>query len=557
MASPAQIIRHKFLNTFFSRHSIWFLCIFTVLTITWFRTVYTPHSIYYFISDTLLNGLWVVSGALSLLGLYDVLQNRHSILRNYPIMGHFRFLFEDIRPEIRQYFIEADQDALPFSRMQRSLVYQRAKNENADKPFGSIIDVYQEDYRFIVHSISPCPPADPKSFRIQIGNTQCLQPYSASIMNISAMSFGSLSANAIRALNKGAQLGGFYHDTGEGSLSPYHLENGGDIVWQIASGYFGCRTLDGKFDEQKFAKQSQLPQIKMIELKLSQGAKPGHGGILPKHKITAEIAEIRVVSRDHDCISPAKHSSFSTPIEMMHFLQKLRTLSGGKPVGFKLCIGQPWQFMSIVKAMLETKIVPDFIVVDGSEGGTGAAPIEFSDYIGTPLREGLRFVHNTLVGAGLRDQVKIGASGKIISAFDIASTFALGADWVNSARGFMFAVGCIQAQSCHTNQCPVGVATQDKDRQKALHVPTKAERVFNFHKNTLHALSEMIAAAGLRHPSDIKAHHLAQRINDREIKNYAQLHFFLKEGELLQSELKNDDDNFYYRMWNMADANHF
>ncbi|EZI55066.1 conserved region in glutamate synthase family protein [Acinetobacter baumannii 25442_7] len=557
MASPAQIIRHKFLNTFFSRHSIWFLCIFTVLTITWFRTVYTPHSIYYFISDTLLNGLWVVSGALSLLGLYDVLQNRHSILRNYPIMGHFRFLFEDIRPEIRQYFIEADQDALPFSRMQRSLVYQRAKNENADKPFGSIIDVYQEDYRFIVHSISPCPPADPKSFRIQIGNTQCLQPYSASIMNISAMSFGSLSANAIRALNKGAQLGGFYHDTCEGSLSPYHLENGGDIVWQIASGYFGCRTLDGKFDEQKFAKQSQLPQIKMIELKLSQGAKPGHGGILPKHKITAEIAEIRGVSRDHDCISPAKHSSFSTPIEMMHFLQKLRTLSGGKPVGFKLCIGQPWQFMSIVKAMLETKIVPDFIVVDGSEGGTGAAPIEFSDYIGTPLREGLRFVHNTLVGAGLRDQVKIGASGKIISAFDIASTFALGADWVNSARGFMFAVGCIQAQSCHTNQCPVGVATQDKDRQKALHVPTKAERVFNFHKNTLHALSEMIAAAGLRHPSDIKAHHLAQRINDREIKNYAQLHFFLKEGELLQSELKNDDDNFYYRMWNMADANHF
>ncbi|EPU7284251.1 FMN-binding glutamate synthase family protein [Acinetobacter baumannii] len=557
MASPAQIIRHKFLNTFFSRHSIWFLCIFTVLTITWFRTVYTPHSIYYFISDTLLNGLWVVSGALSLLGLYDVLQNRHSILRNYPIMGHFRFLFEDIRPEIRQYFIEADQDALPFSRMQRSLVYQRAKNENADKPFGSIIDVYQEDYRFIVHSISPCPPADPKSFRIQIGNTQCLQPYSASIMNISAMSFGSLSANAIRALNKGAQLGGFYHDTGEGNLSPYHLENGGDIVWQIASGYFGCRTLDGKFDEQKFAKQSQLPQIKMIELKLSQGAKPGHGGILPKHKITAEIAEIRGVSRDHDCISPAKHSSFSTPIEMMHFLQKLRTLSGGKPVGFKLCIGQPWQFMSIVKAMLETKIVPDFIVVDGSEGGTGAAPIEFSDYIGTPLREGLRFVHNTLVGAGLRDQVKIGASGKIISAFDIASTFALGADWVNSARGFMFAVGCIQAQSCHTNQCPVGVATQDKDRQKALHVPTKAERVFNFHKNTLHALSEMIAAAGLRHPSDIKAHHLAQRINDREIKNYAQLHFFLKEGELLQSELKNDDDNFYYRMWNMADANHF
>lgn len=556
MASPAQAIRHKLLNTFFSRHSVWFLCIFTALTITWFRTIYTPHTIYYFISDTLLNTLWLVTSLLSLLGLHDLLQKKHAILRNYPILGHFRFIFEDVRPEIRQYFIESDQDALPFSRMQRSLVYQRAKNENADKPFGSIIDVYEPNYRFIVHSISPCPPADPSTFRVQIGNSQCSQPYSASIMNISAMSFGSLSANAIRALNKGAHLGNFYHDTGEGSLSPYHLENGGDIVWQIASGYFGCRTADGLFDPEKFRQQAQNPKIKMIELKLSQGAKPGHGGILPKHKITQEIAEIRGVSRDQDCISPAKHPSFNTPIEMMFFIQKLRELSGGKPVGFKLCIGQPWQFMSIVKAMLETKIIPDFIVVDGSEGGTGAAPIEFSDYIGTPLREGLRFVHNTLIGAGLRQQIKIGASGKMISAFDIASTFALGADWVNSARGFMFAVGCIQAQSCHTNQCPVGVATQDQDRQKAIDVPTKAERVFNFHKNTLHALSEMIAAAGLKHPSDIKAHHLAQRMNDREIKNYAQIHFFLKENELLQNDLK-DEENFYYRMWKLADANTF
>ena len=556
MASPAQAIRHKLLNTFFSRHSVWFVCILITLTISWFKVIYTPHSIYYFISDTLLNGLWLVTSLLSVLGLYDLLQKKHAILRNYPILGHFRFIFEDVRPEIRQYFIEADQDALPFSRMQRSLVYQRAKNENADKPFGSIIDVYQANYRFIVHSMTPCPPADPSTFRVLIGNAQCSQPYSASIMNISAMSFGSLSANAIRALNKGAQLGNFYHDTGEGSLSPYHLENGGDIVWQIASGYFGCRTPEGLFDPEKFTLQAQNPKIKMIELKLSQGAKPGHGGILPKHKISEEIARIRGVSRDHDCISPSRNPSFNTPIEMMHFIQKLRDLSGGKPVGFKLCIGQPWQFMSIVKAMLATGIIPDFVVVDGSEGGTGAAPIEFSDYIGTPLREGLRFVHNTLVGAGLRGQVKIGASGKIISAFDIASTFALGADWVNSARGFMFAVGCIQAQSCHTNQCPVGVATQDKDRQKAIDVPSKAERVFNFHKNTLHALSEMIAAAGLRHPSDIKAHHLAQRLNDREIKNYAQIHFFLKENELLQNNL-DDDENFYYRMWKLADADRF
>lgn len=556
MASPAQAIRHKLLNTFFSRHSIWFACILIALSITWLRLFYELHYIYYFLSDSFINIIWLITSILSVIGLYDVLQNKHSILKNYPIMGHFRFIFEDFRPEIRQYFIESDQDALPFSRMQRSLVYQRAKNENADKPFGSIIDVYQQDYRFMTHSLAPKHPSDTSTFRVKVGNDQCSQPYSASIMNISAMSFGSLSANAIRALNMGAQMGQFYHDTGEGSLSPYHLENGGDIVWQIASGYFGCRTPDGLFDPEKFAQQAKLPNIKMIELKLSQGAKPGHGGILPKHKITEEISQIRGVPRDRDCISPPSHPSFSTPIEMMHFIQKLRDLSGGKPVGFKLCLGQPWQFMSIVKAMLKTKIVPDFIVIDGSEGGTGAAPIEFSDNIGTPLREALLFAHNTLVGVGLRDQVKIGASGKIISAFDIASTFALGADWVNSARGFMFAVGCIQAQSCHTNQCPVGVATQDPDRQKAIHVPSKAERVFSFHKNTLHALSEMIAAAGLEHPRDIKAHHLAQRVNDREIKNYAQLHFWLKDGELLHCNDK-DEENFYFRMWNLARADQF
>ncbi|OTG93318.1 FMN-binding glutamate synthase family protein [Acinetobacter sp. ANC 3832] len=556
MASPAQAIRSQLLNTFFSRFSIWFLCIFIAIYLTWIIFFHESHFIYYFFSDSFLNVVWVITTLLSFLGLYDILQAQHAILRNYPIMGHFRFIFEGFRPEIRQYFIESDEDALPFSRSQRSLVYQRAKNENADKPFGSIIDVYQEDYRFLTHSMSPNKPADFKTFRITIGNEQCTQPYSASIMNISAMSFGSLSANAIRALNQGAALGNFYHDTGEGSLSPYHLENGGDIVWELGSGYFGCRTLDGQFDPEKFATQAVLPQIKMIEIKLSQGAKPGHGGILPKDKISDEIAQIRGVSQDQDCVSPAKHSAFSTPIEMMHFIQKLRDLSGGKPVGFKLCIGQPWQFMAIVKAMLITKIVPDYIVVDGSEGGTGAAPIELIDHMGTPLREGLLFVHNTLVGAGLRSQIKIGASGKIISAFDIASIMAIGADWVNCARGFMFAVGCIQAQSCHTNQCPVGVATQDKERQKAIDVPTKAERVFNFQKNTLKALAEMIAAAGLEHPAEIKAHHLAQRVNDREIKNYAQLLFWLKDGELLTCDNK-DDENFYYRMWNLASVEKF
>ncbi|WP_291361447.1 FMN-binding glutamate synthase family protein, partial [Acinetobacter sp. UBA3025] len=496
MANPAQLVRHKLLNTFFSRHSVWFACITIAVIFTIFHIGYEPRYIYYFMPATLVNTLWIVSILLSLLGLYDVLQNRHSILKNYPIMGHFRFIFEEFRPEIRQYFIEADRDALPFSRMQRSLVYQRAKNENSDKPFGSIMNVYEENYKFISHSLTPCRPADPETFRILIGNEQCTQPYSASILNISAMSFGSLSANAVRALNLGAQKGKFFHDTGEGSISPYHLEHGGDIVWEIGSGYFGCRTLEGQFDPVKFAEKAKLPQVKMIEIKLSQGAKPGHGGILPKAKISEEIAQIRGISREHDCVSPSGHPAFKTPIEMMNFIQQLRELSEGKPVGFKLCLGQPWQFMSMVKAMLHTKIYPDFIVVDGSEGGTGAAPIELIDYMGTPLREGLLFVHNTLVGAGLRDKIKIGASGKIISAFDIASTMALGADWVNSARGFMFAVGCIQAQSCHTNQCPVGVTTQDKERQKALHVPTKAERVFYFHKNTMHALSELIASAG-------------------------------------------------------------
>ena len=556
MASPAQAIRSKFLNTFFSRYSVWFLCLFISIYLTWIIFFYETHIIYYFFSDTFLNMIWLVTIILSIVGIYDIIQSKHAILRNYPIMGHFRFFFESFRPEIRQYFIESDEDALPFSRSQRSLVYQRAKNENADKPFGSIIDVYQEDYRFLTHSLAPKTPADYNSFRISIGNAQCSQPYSASIMNISAMSFGSLSANAIRALNKGAKMGNFYHDTGEGSLSPYHLEYGGDIVWELGSGYFGCRTLDGKFDPEKFQKQAVLDSIKMIEIKLSQGAKPGHGGILPKDKISEEIAQIRGVPRDRDCVSPAAHSAFSTPIEMMHFIQKLRELSNGKPVGFKLCIGQPWQFMSIVKAMLETKIVPDFIVVDGSEGGTGAAPIELIDHMGTPLREGLLFVHNTLVGAGVRDQIKVGASGKIISAFDIASIMATGADWVNCARGFMFAVGCIQAQSCHTNQCPVGVATQDKERQKALDVPNKSERVFHFQRNTLKALAEMIAAAGLQHPAEIKAHHLAQRINDREIKTYAQLHFWMKNGELLNCENK-DDENFYFRMWNLASAEAF
>ncbi|AQW67618.1 MULTISPECIES: FMN-binding glutamate synthase family protein [Pseudomonas] len=501
--------------------------------------------------------LWpftLTTGLLSLIGLFDLLQKRHAVRRNYPILGNIRYLVETIRPEIRQYLLEADSDALPFSRAQRSLVYSRAKNQVSDKPFGTLIDVYASGFEFIGHSMRPAPLADPASFRITIGGPQCSQPYSASIFNISAMSFGSLSANAIRALNQGAKLGNFHHDTGEGSISPYHREHGGDLVWELGSGYFGCRTSDGRFDPQAFAAQARSPQVRMIEVKMSQGAKPGHGGILPKHKVTQEIADTRGVPLGEDCVSPSRHSAFSTPIEMMQFIAQLRELSGGKPVGFKLCLGHPWEFMGIAKAMLETGILPDFIVIDGKEGGTGAAPVEFTDHIGVPLREGLLFVHNTLVGLNLRDKIKLGASGKIVSAFDIASVLAIGADWANAARGFMFAIGCIQSQSCHTNKCPTGVATQDPLRQRALVVPDKAERVLNFHRNTLRALAEMLAAAGLEHPSQLEAKHLVRRISATEIKLFSQMHVFLKPGELLTGEV---DGQFYSRMWQLARADSF
>lgn len=525
-----------------SRYAFFAFCVlFTLVTLP-------------FIHHEWLWPLTLLTGLLSLLGVVDLLQDRHAVRRNYPILGNIRYLVEGIRPEIRQYLLEGDGEQLPFSRAQRSLVYARAKNEGADKPFGTLIDVYQPGFEFIGHSMRPAPLSDPSSFRVVIGGPQCKHPYSASVFNISAMSFGSLSANAIRALNQGARRGNFYHDTGEGSISPYHREHGGDLVWELGSGYFGCRTATGQFDPERFAAQAASPQVRMIEIKLSQGAKPGHGGILPKHKVTEEIALTRGVPMGEDCISPSRHSAFSTPIEMLQFIERLRELSGGKPVGFKLCIGHPWEFMGIAKAMLETGILPDFIVVDGTEGGTGAAPLEFTDHIGVPLREGLLFVHNVLVGLNLRDKIRLGASGKIVSAFDIASVLAIGADWANSARGFMFAIGCIQSQSCHTNKCPTGVATQDPLRQRALVVPDKAERVFNFHRNTLKALAEMLAAAGLEHPSQLEPRHLVRRVSDREIRLFSQLHVFLKPGDLLRDDLEAD---FYARMWAMARADSF
>jgi len=510
-------------------------------------------SSWYASGDASLLPVAAITGALSALGIRDMLQDRHAVLRNYPVIGHLRYLLESIRPEIQQYFVESDNEQVPFSRTQRSLVYARAKKEPADRPFGTLTDVYGEGHEFIGHSVAPSGKPVPASLRVRIGGPDCGRPYSASVMNISAMSFGSLSANAIRALNKGAWLGGFAHDTGEGAISPYHLENNGDLIWEIGSGYFGCRDADGRFDPQRFRHNASNLAVKMIEVKLSQGAKPGKGGILPKEKITPEIAETRGIPMGIDCISPASHSAFSTPLEMMEFIQRLRELSGGKPVGFKMCVGHPWEVMSLVKAMLETRITPDFVVVDGSEGGTGAAPVEFTDHVGMPLRNGLILMRNALVGAGLKDRIRIGASGKIVSGFDIARAMALGADTVNSARGFMFALGCIQAQSCHTNRCPTGVATQDPSRQKALVVPDKAQRVCNFHKNTVSALADIVAAAGLTSPSDLRPHHLFKRVSPHEVVSFDSLYPFLEPGELLGGTA----NETYSRLWKIARPDSF
>ena len=479
---------------------------------------------------------FLLFAALVAIGAYDLRQTKRSVLRNYPIIGHLRFALEFIRPEIRQYFIESDTDSNPFSRAQRSLVYQRSKGDPDKRPFGTQLDVHAEGYEWINHSLAPTLLAT-HDFRITIGASRT-QPYSCSVFNISAMSFGALSANAIQALNAGAKRGGFAHDTGEGSISAHHRVHGGDLIWEVASGYFGCRNDDGTFNADKFAVNARDPQVKMIEVKLSQGAKPGHGGVLPGAKVTPEIAEARGVPVGVDCVSPASHSAFSTPIEMMQFVQRLRELSGGKPTGIKLCIGHPWEWFAMVKAMLATGIVPDFIVVDGAEGGTGAAPVEFTDHVGSPLQEGLLLVHNTLRGVGLRDQIKIGCAGKVVTAFDIARMMALGADWCNSARGFMFALGCLQAQTCHTGNCPTGVTTQDPLRQKSLVVPVKADRVYNFHQQTLFALKEMVQAIGVQHPRDITAHHIVRRTADHKVQSLAQLILTqLPEGALLQEDL--------------------
>ena len=479
------------------------------------------------------DGTWmlVVFGALAGLGTWDLLQTRSTLRRNYPVLAHFRYGLESIGPEMRQYFIEADTAEVPFSRQQRALVYQRSKSVNDTRPFGTLQDVYGVDYEWINHSMKPAPHGS-HDFRIVIGEDSA-HPYSASVFNISAMSFGSLSANAIRALNAGARRGGFYHDTGEGSISPYHRENGGDLVWEIGSGYFGCRDDHGRFDPERFAANARDPQVKMIEIKLSQGAKPGHGGVLPAAKVSAEIAATRGVPQGVECVSPAQHGAFSTPRGLLEFVARLRELSGGKPTGFKLAIGHPWEWFGIAKAMSETGVLPDFIVVDGAEGGTGAAPAEFIDHVGVPMHEALMLVHNTLAGLDLRDRIRIGAAGRITSAFDIARTVAMGADWCNAGRGYMFALGCIQAQSCHTDRCPTGVATQDPSRWKQLDVPDKATRVFNFHQNTLRALRDLLCAAGLEHPSQLGPEHILRRVSPVEVRSLAAVFRFLEPGDLI------------------------
>jgi glutamate synthase domain-containing protein 2 len=473
---------------------------------------------------------------ISFIGWIDLLQTKHSLRSNFPVLGRMRWWAEWMRPKVQQYFVESDTQGAPYSRISRTVVYQRAKKVNDSVPFGTQLNVYETGYEWLNHSISPLPldkgDHDP---RVVVGGPDCKQPYKASILNISAMSFGSLSKNAIMALNGGAKLGGFAHNTGEGGLSPYHLEPGGDIIWQIGTGYFGCRNADGTFNDQAFAERAVLPNVKMIEIKLSQGAKPGHGGILPAAKVTDEIAKIRLVEKGKDVLSPSYHRAFSTPLALTAFIKKLRDLSGGKPIGFKLCIGQKFQFIAICKAMVKTGIYPDFITVDGGEGGTGAAPVEFSNSVGMPLREALAFVSDTLNGFGIRKHIRIIASGKVHTGFDLVKNLALGADMCNAARAMLLSLGCIQALECHTNRCPTGVTTQDPNLFKGLDVADKRVRVANFQHETIKAAVELLSAAGLKHPSQLHRSHIYRRVSANQIQTYAEMYPYMLKGALLEA----------------------
>lgn len=474
-----------------------------------------------------------VLAALAALGTFDLLQKSHSILRAFPIVGHARWIAERIRPEIYQYFVESNTDGAPFDRETRDAVYRRAKGTKGDEPFGTERDVTAVGYEFLRHSLRARIATD-LTPRVRLGGPDCTQPYDIALLNVSAMSFGALSGAAIEALNGGAAKGGFAHDSGEGAISPHHLKHGGDLIWEIGSGYFGCRTSDGHFDAEKFAEKAALPTVKAISIKLSQGAKPGLGGVLPGSKVTPEIAATRGVPVGQTIVSPPAHSAFRTPLELMHFIATLRSLSGGKPVGFKLCIGARSEFLSVCKAMMHTGITPDFIIVDGSEGGTGAAPQEFVDHVGMPLTEGLMLVRNCLVGTGLRQHIRIGASGKITSGFDIVTRIIQGADFTLSARGMMFAVGCIQAMKCHTNRCPTGVATQDPGLARALDVPDKIDRVYNFQKAVVASAAQMVASMGLDSFAELTPAMLNRRIDSYRSGTYAEIYEWLMPGELLE-----------------------
>lgn len=488
----------------------------------------------YFLSPVFFS-FFVVIIPVTLLGFYDIFQTKHTLMRNYPIVGHFRYLLEAFRPEIQQYFIEKDIDGRPFSRDQRSVIYQRAKSQLDTAPFGTQFDLYKSGAEWLDHSLNPVEELHELP-RVYVGNHQCKKPYLASRYNVSAMSYGSLSKTAVLSLNMGAKKGNFAQNTGEGGLAPYHLEGKADVIWQIGTGYFGCRNPDGSFNAELFEKKSQLENIKMIEIKLSQGAKPGHGGILPAAKVSDEVVAIRHVEKGKDVISPPWHGEFSTPAQMMDFITKLRNLSGGKPVGFKLCIGRHSEFLSICKAMIKKDVYPDFITVDGAEGGTGAAPREFTNHMGTPLDDALNFVHNTLIGFGIREKIKLIAAGKVIDGFSMITKFALGADMCNSARGMLMAIGCIQALRCHTNQCPTGIATQDPQLYKLLDVEDKSTRVARFHGQTLNQARDLMQAIGISKVEDIRKGHIKRRMGVGHIATYDDIFATLETGSLLDFE---------------------
>ncbi|MCW5588165.1 MAG: FMN-binding glutamate synthase family protein [Legionellales bacterium] len=486
------------------------------------------------------------------LGIYDILQVERNILRNYPVLGHFRYLLIRVRPQIQQYFIETNQSGTPFSDEIRNLIYQRSEGITDTLPFGTQRNVYSDGYESVNHSLAP-QKVDRSEARIMIGNHQCSQPYSASRLNISAMSFGAISKNAVRALNRGAKLGNFAHNTGEGGLSPYHLQEGGDIIWQIGTGYFGCRGANGQFDLAKFSEKSQHPAVKMIEIKLSQGAKPAHGGILPAAKVSQEIAEIRGLAAHEDAISPPAHSTFSSPRGLLEFVQTLREAATGKPVGFKLCIGHRREFIAICKAMLETQIFPDFITIDGSEGGTGAAPVEFVDFIGTPLNDALVFAQNCLVGMNLRDKLKIICSGKITSGFDMLSKIAMGADLCNAARAMLFSLGCVQSLRCNSNRCPTGITTQDPKLMYALDIDDKAPKVANYHRQTIESFLEVLGATGCKTVKEMHPGYVYRRLDHSTVKHFDEIYQFLQPGELIAGNIPES----MRRAWQEANIERF